>query len=464
MWTYYPDLLARPVPRYTSFPTAAEFGALEPLAYQSALEGTAGDISLYVHIPFCEKICFYCGCNTGVAGRQQRLDSYLVALHREIETVAAMLPATAHVRRVSFGGGSPNAISPVDFARLVDALTVQFKLASPVYSIELDPRTMSADWAQVIAQVGITRASLGVQTFAAQCQQAIGRVQSEDLIVRTTDWLRQAGVTSLNYDLMYGLPQQTSNDLLDSLQRTRVLGADRVALFGYAHMPQLVPRQRAIDASALPGQAERFEMACLGYRYFLTHGYAPVGFDHFARAGGDPLASAALAGTLRRNFQGFTDDQAGTVIGLGSSAISSFPQLLAQNEKNTGRYRMIASQRQLATVRGAVRSAEDQRRARLIEQLLCQGHAQLPAQIGAQIAARLTRFTAAGLASLASGNLVILPDGLPYARSIAALIDPGIGNRLRQRDRIEGADGIVHPLVYDFERPDDKLGPRPKGI
>lgn len=424
MWPYHPELLATPVPRYTSYPTAAEFGPLDTALYHKALEGAHGDISLYVHIPFCERICHYCGCNTGAAGRQQRLESYLAALHSEIATVSGLLPSSARVRRVSFGGGSPNALSPVQFARLVDTLTVAFNLANPVFSIELDPRTMNADWAATIAAVGIERASLGVQTFAPHCQEAIGRVQHEDTIVRTVDWLRGAGVSSLNFDLMYGLPRQSCDDLLDTLNRTRVLGADRVALFGYAHVPHVVPRQRAIDANALPDQRERFEMAWLGYASLCTHGYIPVGFDHFARAGGDPLAHAALSGTLHRNFQGFTDDAAPNLIGLGASAISQFPHLLAQNEKNSGRYRMIASQGLLPADRGIARSADDRARGALIEELLCHGTARIPPRMAAGVGDLFAPFIERDLASLDGDRLTILPDGLPYSRTIAALFDP----------------------------------------
>lgn len=424
MWPYHPELLATPVPRYTSYPTAAEFGDIPPDAYRDALERVEGDVSLYVHIPFCEKICHYCGCNTGAAGRRQRLDSYLAALEREIAVVSALLPRGTRIERISFGGGSPNALFPVDFVRLVESLTVAFRIGNPVFSIELDPRTMSADWARTIASVGIERASLGVQTFAPHCQQAIGRVQDEDVIVRTVDWLREAGVASLNFDLMYGLPNQTQDDLVDTLHRSRVLGADRIALFGYAHVPHVVPRQRAIDARGLPDQKARFDMAALGYAYLCTHGYVPVGFDHFARPGGDPLAHAALGGGLHRNFQGFTDDAAPNLIGLGASAISQFPHLLAQNEKNSGRYRMLASQGQLTAHRGIVRSADDRERGKVIEQLLCNGSAHLPPRLAAEVAGRLCPFTVRNLASIEADRLVVAPEGLPYVRTIAALFDP----------------------------------------
>lgn len=423
MWTYYPDLLATPVPRYTSYPTAAEFGQIGPGDHCARLERAEGDISLYLHIPFCEKICFYCGCNTGAAGRRQRLTSYLAALHREIELVASALPRSVKVKRVAFGGGSPNAIDPDDFLRLLDQLAMHFNLAQPVLSIELDPRSMTPAWARAIAAIRVERASLGVQTFAAHCQEAIGRIQPEDLIVGAVDALRGAGVTSLNFDLMYGLPGQTRDDVLDTLQHTRVLGADRIALFGYAHVPDLVPRQRAIDGSALPGQAERFAMAGLGFTHLCTHGYIPVGFDHFARPGGDRLAHAALAGTVRRNFQGFTDDEAPTLIGLGSSAISSFPDLLVQNEKNSGHYRMIVSQGRLPASRGVRRTPADRIRGRIIEQLLCQRRAKLPPAIAAEAAAGLEPFLARGLASLDGDYLTIAPEGLPYARTIAAKFD-----------------------------------------
>ena len=424
MWPYHPDLLAQPVPRYTSYPTAADFGELKSDAYRSAIESAFGEVSLYLHIPFCEQICFYCGCNTSKSNRRARLGAYLEALHAEIALVGSLLPSDTRVRRISFGGGSPNAILPEDMLRLVEALDRHFPLGAPVLSTELDPRTMTPEWAEAIGQAGFERASLGVQTFAPQCQQAIGREQPEDVIVRSVDWLRDAGVTSLNFDLMYGLPHQSREDLLDSLQRSRALGADRIALFGYAHVPHLIPRQRVIDGAALPDQEERFAMADLGYRYLCTHGYTPVGFDHFARPGGDPLARAALEGRLARNFQGFTDDRSTTLIGLGASAISSFPTLLTQNEKNAGRYRMRASQGQLATERGIVRSPHDRYRGAIIQQLLCNGQARLGSRLRADVSGRLVPFLERGLASLDEDWLAITSDGLPYARTIAALFDP----------------------------------------
>jgi oxygen-independent coproporphyrinogen-3 oxidase len=424
MWPYHPELLATPVPRYTSFPTAAEFGdtvgadELEP-----ALRELSGDVSLYVHIPFCEKICWYCGCNTGAANRRERLANYLDALHREIAMVGGLFENRVRARRVAFGGGSPNAISPTELVRLVTSMTLHLPLADPVWSIELDPRNLSPDWGRVLDAIGVTRASLGVQTFAPHLQAAIGRVQPDAEIASATALLRNAGVTSLNFDLMYGLPGQTLADLTDTLRRAIELGADRIALFGYAHVPHIIPRQRRIDATRLPEMEERFAMAALGYDLLTAAGYVAVGFDHFALPH-DPLAKAATGRRLHRNFQGFTDDKSPVLVGFGASAISSFPGLIVQNEKNSGRYGETLAQHRLPATRGLIRSWDDQRIGRLIELLLCQGEALLGPELYESRREALAPFVAHGLAQVTKSRLTILLGGLPYARTIAAVFDP----------------------------------------
>ena len=424
MWPYFPELLAKPVPRYTSFPTAAEFGkGVGPRDLAEALDNTSGDISLYVHIPFCEKICWYCGCNTSAANRRDRLASYLEALHHEIAIVGQRLGGRTKVRRIAFGGGSPNAITPTDFVRLVNDLTIHFRLERPVMSIELDPRTLSDDWGQVLSCVGISNASMGVQTFDPQLQKAIGRVQPDADIERGTELLRKSSVTSVNFDLMYGLPGQTVRELGATLARAIEMRADRIALFGYAHVPHMLPRQRRIDASVLPDQAERFAMAWQGYSQLTEAGYQPVGFDHFALPG-DPLAQAAVSGRLHRNFQGFTDDAAPVMVGLGATAISSFPELLIQNEKNAGRYRMLLSQGLLTGGHGIARSAADRATGAVIESLLCQGEAQVNDAQLAFAAEALVPYVGHGLASFEGRLLRIEAQGLPYARTIAAAFDP----------------------------------------
>lgn len=422
MWPYYPELLEAPVPRYTSYPTAADFGALPFDALRQAIERSSGDISLYLHIPFCEAICHYCGCNTGRANRQQRVASYLDALHSEIATIGALLPSDAKVRRIAFGGGSPNAIAPRDFLKLAEALDSHLPLTSPDWSIELDPRSMTKSWGEAIGAVGITRASMGVQTFAPHCQKAIGRVQDDATICNSLDWLRAAGVTSLNFDLMYGLPGQSFEDLDDSLAQTAKLGAERVAVFGYAHVPHIVPRQKAIAQDSLPGGEARFQMAQQAFKFLTHNGYDAIGFDHFALPH-DPMAKAAKNGTLRRNFQGFTDDPGERLIGLGSSAISCFPELIAQNEKNNGRYRMMASSGQLTSGTGISRTNQDQLRGQVIEGILCNSSAKLSPCLLNQIGPRLAPFVDNGLVRLDGTMLTIAPEGLPYSRVVASLFD-----------------------------------------
>ncbi|MCX8476989.1 MAG: oxygen-independent coproporphyrinogen III oxidase [Sphingomonas sp.] len=425
-WPFYPELLATPVPRYTSYPTAAEFvEGFDGEALGTALDHVSADapVSLYLHIPYCREICWYCGCNTGAANRSTRLNAYLESLLREIALVGARLDGRGRIRRIAFGGGSPNAIAPQQFDALVEALTRHFTLDDPVLSVEIDPRGFGSDWAETLRRNRVTRASLGVQTLAPRLQAAIGRVQPVETIRRATQLLRGAGLDSINFDLMYGLPGQTARDLLETLDESVAMAPDRLAVFGYAHVPHLIPRQRRIDATALPDASARFRQAALAHDRLIDHGFVPVGFDHFARPG-DALAEAAASGALRRNFQGFTEDQAEILIGLGASAISTFPDRLLQNEKNAGRYRERIAAGALPVNKGVIRDAEDRLRGTVIERLLTTGRAELPRAIDlAPEIARVERFEARGLVRVEDDFIELLPQALPYARTIAAVFD-----------------------------------------
>jgi oxygen-independent coproporphyrinogen III oxidase len=428
MWPYHPDLLARAVPRYTSFPTAAEFtDDVGETDLADALEAIVRPISVYAHIPFCEQICWYCGCNTGASNRAHRLQNYLDALDAEIKLVAARLPQATGLSRIAFGGGSPNAISPLAFVRLLDRIVTAFGSSTPLISIELDPRTLNRQWIGMLGSAGISHASLGVQTFAPHIQQAIGRVQPQEIIDESVANLRAAGVRSLNFDLMYGLPGQRPEDLAATLDHAIALGPDRIALFGYAHVPDMLPRQRRIDASDLPGQEQRFRMAYDGFARLVAAGYRPVGFDHFALPH-DRLAKAEADGTLRRNFQGFTDDDAVSLIGLGASAISLFAHVMVQNEKNTGAWRTRIGEGRLTGTRGIRRSLHDRRLAAVIEDIVC-GRATDLCLLGqdeavAEADRRLAPFLARGLIERDGSLLLPTATTRPYARSIAALFDP----------------------------------------
>ncbi len=429
MWTHYPELLQRPVPRYTSYPTAADFSAsVGPDAMADALRqiDKATPLSLYVHIPFCEEICWYCGCNTARSNKQSRLSAYLDMLYREIEMVSALLGGRGRVQRISFGGGSPNALDALDFVRLLGDLTVAFGTENPLVSLELDPRRLTPAWLRVIEATHVANVSLGVQTFDPAVQQAIGRIQPLDVIETLSRKLRGAGIQSLNFDLMYGLPGQDLTSLLDTLGHAAEMRPDRIALFGYAHVPHIVARQRRIDASALPDDADRFMMANVGHDFLVAQGYRPVGFDHFALPH-DPVAIAARTHTLNRNFQGFTDDEAEHVIGLGASAISQFPGLYAQNEKNIGAYRTAVGAGHLPVERGVMRDAESKACGALIRAILCHGEVALPPWLTSGQKELLDQFAQRGLVSTAMGTLRLKPAAAPYARTIAAIFDPRLG-------------------------------------
>ena len=435
MWSYHPDLLARPVPRYTSYPTAMEFSDdIGADAYGQALDAVeaATPLSLYVHIPFCEQICWYCGCNTGAAGRKHRLADYLAALQSEITLVAKRLGGRGRVHRIAFGGGSPNAIAPVELVRLLDLLLTLFDAHRPEISIELDPRGFSAEWALVLAAARVTRVSLGVQTFAPHIQQAIGRIQPLPHIERVVAGLRLRDIDAINFDLMYGLPGQTLADLNETLDETIRLAPSRIALFGYAHLPNMIPRQRRIDAKDLPGARLRFEQAERGFERLTQAGYVPVGSDHFALPG-DSLAVAAAEGSVNRNFQGFTDDDAAVLIGFGASAISRFPDLIVQNEKRAGHYRDVIAEDRLAAVRGVYSGSEQQRRAGHIRDLLCRGRTLLNAGDQMIVRGALGEYERRGLIEWDEADLVICDRGLPYVRHVAAEFDRLRGSLHRAR-------------------------------
>jgi oxygen-independent coproporphyrinogen-3 oxidase len=421
MWTYHPDLLARPVPRYTSYPTAAQFsgdvGAAELAARLDGVERN-DPLSLYVHIPYCHDICWYCGCNTGAANRVQRLTAYVESLEREIATVAARLNGKGRVQRIAFGGGSPNSLPLVDFVRLLQQLLLCFDAHHAELSVELDPRRLDGPWIATMAAMGVDRANLGVQTFTPHVQARIGRIQPLDMVERAVDQLRAAGIAT-GFDLMYGLPDQTPDDLAATLEAAIAMRPARIALFGYAHMPRLLPRQRRIDASDLPDLAARFAMAAQGHGTLTGAGYAAIGFDHFALPE-DGMARAAREGRLRRNFQGFTDDPAEILLGLGASAISQFPDLIVQNEKQAGPWRALADAGRLSATRGTLRTPEDRRRGRIIEALLCQGEAHVGT---AHPMPDFSRFEELGLVRVSEGRVALTRDALPYARSIAACFD-----------------------------------------
>lgn len=364
----------RRVPRFTSYPTAPHFGAEvgpDVFARWLADHDASEPLSLYVHVPFCSELCLYCGCQTTVARGYGPVAAYVALLHRELDLVRALLPARPRVAHLHFGGGTPTMLSPADFRALVARLRRDFAFDEDAeVAVEIDPRTLTPAHVAMLAESGVTRASLGVQSFDPLVQKTVNRLQSFELTWRLSEWLRHAGIAALNLDLMYGLPHQTVENVVSSTRQALALDPDRVAVFGYAHVPWMKRHQAVLPEAAMPdaaGRAAQFEAAA---STLLEAGYVQIGLDHFARPD-DAMALKLEAGALRRNFQGYTTDEATTLIGLGASAISSFPQGYAQNHASVGPYRKALEAGELATARGVVITQADRLRAAIIERLMC---------------------------------------------------------------------------------------------
>ena len=364
----------RRVPRYTSYPTAVQFTpAVQGDRYRAWLGelGPTPPLSLYFHIPFCDSLCWFCGCHTKVVRRYAPIATYLDLLLRELDLVADLLPGRHKVCHVHLGGGTPTILEPADMERLFERLRARFDLLPDAdIAIENDPRAFNQDLFETMARVGINRTSLGLQDVNIQVQRVVNRVQSIDETRRVAEALRGAGIGSINIDLMYGLPYQTVARVLGSIEATLDLAPDRVCLFGYAHVPWMKKHQRLIDEARLPDAAERFAQYLAAAERLQEAGYLWIGLDHFARPG-DDLAKAARDQTLRRNFQGYTTDDAPVRLGFGPSAIGMLPQGLVQNEVSMKAYRDAIEVGVLPVARGLALTADDRLRGAVIEWLMC---------------------------------------------------------------------------------------------
>lgn len=369
-------------PRYTSYPTAQQFTPeVDAKVYADWLSqiDPAKPISVYAHIPLCNRLCWYCGCNTRAVNRQTAVTSYVSRLIDELVLIEPLMPPKLRVSSIHLGGGTPNMLSMDDLTTLFSALRHVFKV-SPAADIaaELDPSVLTEQWVRAAVFHGLTRASIGVQDLSPEVQAAINRPEPFEVVENATRWLREAGVLSVNFDLMYGLPHQTEDRLLATLDKALSLRPDRIALFGYAHVPWAKPHQKLIDASALPDAEARLQHSEAAALRLEDAGYVRIGMDHFALPS-DVMAQAAETGALHRNFQGYTADQASTLVGIGASSISRFPQGYAQNSANELAWRTKIGEGELATARGVFLSAEDRLRAEVIERLMCD----LKADVGA---------------------------------------------------------------------------------
>jgi len=433
-----PDLVwkyAAPVPRYTSYPTAPHFhagvGAAHAARWLGELPAEAR-LSLYLHVPFCRVLCWFCGCHTAVANKDPPIERYFALALREIEMVAGLAGRGRRLVHIHLGGGSPSLLRPDQLTRLAAALHRNFTIdAGAEFAIEIDPRNMDAARVAALAAIGVNRASLGVQDFDPDVQRAINRVQPEALTARVVDDLRAHGVARINLDLMYGLPRQTLAGVAATAERALALAPDRLALFGYAHVPWMKRHQRLIDTAALPDPWQRWCQTRAAARSFEAAGYRAIGLDHFARPG-DPLTKALEAGTLRRNFQGYTADPADALIAIGASSIGAFPGGYVQNHGDLRTYGAAIAAGRPAATRGIALTAEDRLRAAAIERLmttltldtgaLCRakGFAESALDAAVQGAEALA---ADGLCAVAGRRVTIPADARSMMRTVAACFD-----------------------------------------
>lgn len=428
------------VPRYTSYPTAPHFGpAIDAGTYGSWLrEIVPGQtLSLYFHIPYCDRLCWFCACHTKHTLKYEPIAKYLVSLKREIETIGAMVDRGARVTAVHFGGGSPTMVRPDDLRDLMAHVRNHFTFDPEAeISVEMDPNDLDAPLYDALADIGMTRASLGVQDFNPVVQKAINRIQTFEHTKSVVDAVRARGVHSVNCDILYGLPHQTIASVEATVSQILSLDPDRIALFGYAHVPWMKKHQTMIPEAALPDGMERFRQMSRAAEMLVAAGYEPIGIDHFAKPA-DTLAVAARNGTLRRNFQGYTDDAADALIGFGASSIGQLPQGYVQNIPATGEYERIVEGGGLAAVRGIALSADDRLRAEVIEKVMCQfGFDFAPlslrhGRLADAVIREAKEFAAAdrdGIASIDSTGFRLTEKGKPFARVAAARFDTYLAN------------------------------------
>ncbi|MFH1279635.1 MAG: oxygen-independent coproporphyrinogen III oxidase [Candidatus Eisenbacteria bacterium] len=373
-----PELLAkhdRPGPRYTSYPTAVEFhDGFTESDYRERLDAAnakGGPISLYVHIPFCEERCSFCGCNVTITRKRRVADLYLEHLHREIELLAAALPNRRELLQYHWGGGTPTYLDLDQIEALQKKVSEHFRISGGAeVAIEVDPRVTTEDQLKLLRSLGFNRISLGVQDFTREVQEAVNRVQSVEETRRIVDKARELGFGSVNIDLIYGLPRQTIESFGRTLATTIAMRPERVAVYSFAFVPWIRGNQRKLMEEHLPGRDVKFGLFAEAIRSFLAAGYLQIGMDHFALPE-DEMGRAATNKTLFRNFMGYTVHKAPDFLGLGVSSIGSVSGAFAQNEKKLVRYYEAIEKGRFPIEKGYVLSEDDRIRAKVIMELMC---------------------------------------------------------------------------------------------
>lgn len=431
----------KPVPRYTSYPIAAAFeigvGAGE-LSRQLA-QPTSAPLSLYVHVPFCRHACWYCGCNRVTTQLGSKVvKPYLASLGIELELLRAVMPQRRRVAQLHWGGGTPNYLNQQEAARLWGLMEQHFELDPNLdASIEVNPEFLSREEVLHLRGLGFNRISFGIQDANPEVQKAVNRIVAVEQLLRVMGWLREADFNSVNVDLICGLPLQTPERFRQTLALVQQLRPDRISLFSFAYLPEQLPLQRKIAASDLPNQRDRLTMLEDAQQLLCSAGYEAVGMDHYALAG-DSLAEAARAGLLHRNFQGYTTGGELELLGVGPTAISQFPHLFTQNERDLKTYTRALAEGRLPVERGlVVMDAETLDRRELIRQVMCEFAATLDLDRFSGEWQELQGLAKDGLVKLETngrlGLLTVTTSGRWLIRTIAAVFDP------QQQQRASGS-------------------------
>ena len=436
------DFLRRfdtPGPRYTSYPTADRFvETFGPEEAVSALERRrdgdgAAPLSLYVHIPFCEQLCYYCACNKIITKHHERATAYLDALEAELALVVASLGAGAPVSQLHLGGGSPTFLSDAELARLMAAIGAMFRLTpDSEVSIEVDPRTVTPQRLAHLRGLGFNRLSFGVQDFDPDVQKAVHRTQSFEMVRELMLSARALGYASINADLIYGLPEQTPASFARTVQQIGELRPDRIALYAYAHLPERFKPQRRIADADLPAATQRIAMLGDAIAAFLARDYRYIGMDHFALPD-DTLAVAKREGRLHRNFQGYSTQPDCDLVALGVSAIGRIGAAYYQNAKTLPEYYESLQQRRLPVVRGYALTPDDELRRDVIMALMCQGRLEFaPIERAHGVSMKdyfaselesLRGLADSGLVALEAGAVQVTASGWFLVRAIAMVFD-----------------------------------------
>ena len=427
------------VPRYTSYPTAPHFNdAVNGETYQRWLSelDPKTELSLYFHIPFCDEMCWFCGCYTKIVKRYDPVKEYLDALLAEVDLVADALPERMTAKHLHWGGGSPTMLKSEDWMAIMDKLRSRFDVADDAeIAVELDPRTATEGYVAGLERAGVNRASIGVQSYEPKVQEAIHRIQPYETTKQVIEWLRAHNINRINMDLMYGLPLQTTSEIENMIDMTVDLQPNRLALFGYAHVPWMASHQKMIKEEDLPDANERWVQFTLAVERLKERGYVQIGFDHFAHPD-DPMARASETGELHRNFQGYTTDTAPAMLGFGASAIGYLPQGYVQNERPLKAYRQAIYSGVLPAAKGIAIDDTDRMRRAVIEDVMCTLKVDLAArakEFGKSVSdfdadmEKLKPLLDDGICTIDDYAIEVTEIGRPFIRLVASAFDAYLG-------------------------------------